>query len=50
MFNEISSEGEILKNELKSYGHIFDKNVSRELNNNESIENQLCGHREKFMD
>ena len=40
IFNELISEREVLKNELKDYGHIFDKSViSRELNKKESVEN-----------
>eukprot|EP01084_Bolivina_argentea_P162152 282214_1 len=48
MYNELIKEREILKNELKNYGHIFDESViTRELNENESIEDHLCGHSER---
>eukprot|EP01083_Nonionella_stella_P224610 799398_1 len=49
MCGEIIKEREILKNELKVYGHIFDESViTRELNENENIEDYLCGHSEKL--
>jgi pentatricopeptide repeat protein len=49
MYNEIVKEREILKKELIQYGHIFDETViSRDLMENENIENHLCGHSEKL--
>ena len=49
MYNDIMKHKEILKNELIQYGHIFDdKVITRELKNNETIEDHLCGHSEKL--
>ena len=52
MNNAIVKEREILKTELKAFGHIFDASVihtqTLQLRGKESIEDQLCGHSEKL--
>ncbi len=48
LYDEIAKERERLKHELKSCGHVFDESIiTRELGENESSEDHLCGHSEK---